>query len=45
MLQRATPAIAIDPFRRNRNIVTLNPMCLKPGEAEIVGRAIAHALA
>jgi hypothetical protein len=24
--------------------VTVNPMCLKPGEAEIVGREIARAL-
>lgn len=45
MLQRGTPAIAIDPALRSRNTVTLNPMCLKPGEAEIVGREIARALA
>ncbi len=43
-LQRATPAIAIDPFLRDRNVVIVNPMCLKPGEAQIVGRAIAAAI-
>jgi L-seryl-tRNA(Ser) seleniumtransferase len=43
-LQRGTPAIALDPAGRDRGIVTVNPMCLKPGEAEIVGQAIAQAL-
>ncbi len=43
-LQRGTPAIAIDPFLRDRNVAIVNPMCLKPGEAEIVGREIASAL-
>lgn len=44
MLQRADPAIAVDPASRDRNIVRVNPMCLKPGEAETVGRAIAKLL-
>lgn len=45
MLQRGEPAIAVDPFLRDRGMVTVNPMCLKPGEAEIVGTAIARLLA
>jgi hypothetical protein len=43
-LQHGTPAIAIDPFLRDNNVAIVNPMCLKPGEAEIVGREIARAL-
>jgi D-glucosaminate-6-phosphate ammonia-lyase len=43
-LQRGDPAIAVDPFLRDSNIVIVNPMCLKPGEAEIVGREIARLL-
>jgi len=43
-LQRGTPGIALDPAQRDRGIVTVNPMCLKPGEAELVGREIARAL-
>jgi L-seryl-tRNA(Ser) seleniumtransferase len=43
-LQRGEPSIALDPAGRERGVVTVNPMCLKPGEAEIVGRAIAAAL-
>lgn len=43
-LQQATPAIAIDPFLRDRNVVIVNPMCLKSGEAQIVGQAIATAI-
>jgi hypothetical protein len=43
-LQRGDPAIAVDPAARDRGVVTVNPMCLKPGEAEIVGREIARAL-
>ncbi len=41
-LQRGSPSIAVDPFLRDRNIVQVNPMCLKPGEAEIAGKAIAR---
>jgi D-glucosaminate-6-phosphate ammonia-lyase len=44
MLQRGDPAIAVDPASRERNIVRVNPMCLKPGEAKTVGRAIAKLL-
>jgi L-seryl-tRNA(Ser) seleniumtransferase len=43
-LQRGDPAIAVDPAARDRGVITVNPMCLKPGEAEIVGREIARAL-
>ena len=43
-LQRGTPGIALDPAQRDRGIVTVNPMCLKPGEAELVGREVARAL-
>ena len=43
-LQHGEPAIALDPAGRDRGTVTVNPMCLKPGEAEIVGRQIARAL-
>lgn len=43
-LQHGVPAIAVDPLQRDRNIVTVNPMCLRPGEAERVGEAIAKAL-
>ena len=43
-LQQASPAIAVDPFLRDRNVVIVNPMCLKPGEARIVGQAIASTL-
>ena len=39
-LQHGTPAIAVDPALRDQNIIVVNPMCLKPGEAEIVGRQI-----
>ncbi len=44
-LKRGEPAIALDPAARERGIVVVNPMCLKPGEAEIVGREIARVLA
>jgi L-seryl-tRNA(Ser) seleniumtransferase len=44
-LQQGAPAIAVDPFLRDRNMVIVNPLCLKAGEAEIVGQAIARALA
>lgn len=44
-LQAGDPAIVLDPFLRDRNMVSVNPMCLKPGEAAVVGQAIARALA
>ncbi len=43
-LQSGEPAVALDPGQRDRGIATVNPMCLKPGEAEIAGQAIARAL-
>ena len=43
-LRHGTPAIAVDPAQRDRNIILVNPMCLNPGEAEIVGRQIAALL-
>ncbi|WP_421693211.1 aminotransferase class V-fold PLP-dependent enzyme [Aestuariivirga sp.] len=43
-LQHGEPAIALDPAQRDRSIVTVNPMCLGPGEAEIVGREIRRVL-
>jgi len=43
-LQRGSPAIALDPAARERGVVTVSPMCLKPGEAEIVAREIRRAL-
>jgi L-seryl-tRNA(Ser) seleniumtransferase len=43
-LQRGEPSIVLDPVGRERGVVTMNPMCLKPGEAEIVGREIARVL-
>jgi L-seryl-tRNA(Ser) seleniumtransferase len=43
-LQHGEPAIALDPAARDRNVVTVNPMCLKPGEAEVVGRVLSRAL-
>ena len=44
-LQQGEPAIVVDPVARERGVVTVNPMCLKPGEAEMTGREIARALA
>ncbi len=44
-LERGTPSIAVDPFLREKNIVLVNPMCLKPGEAAIAGKTIARLLA
>ena len=43
-LQNGTPSIVIDPIHRDRGIATVNPMCLKPGEAEVVGRELSRAL-
>lgn len=43
-LQRGTPAIAVDPSRRARSMLVINPMCLKPEEAALVGRALGAAL-
>ena len=43
-LQYGEPAIALDPGQRDLGIVTVNPMCLKPGEAKVIGREIARLL-
>ena len=43
-LQHGDPAIVLDPAARERGVAVVNPMCLKPGEAEIVGRRIAEVL-
>lgn len=38
------PALALDAGQRDRGILTVNPVCLRPGEAEVAGRQIARAL-
>ena len=43
-LQAAEPAVALDPGQRDKGIVTVNPMCLKRGEAQVVGEQIARVL-
>ncbi|MFN4141099.1 hypothetical protein [Aestuariivirga sp.] len=43
-LQHGEPSIVVDPAERHRGVVTVNPMCLRTGEAEIVGREIRRAL-
>ena len=43
-LQAGEPAVALDPGQRDKGIVTVNPMCLKPGEAQVVGEQIARVL-
>jgi len=44
-LQAGDPAIVLDPAGRDQGLVTVNPMCLRPGEARTVGDAIRRALA
>lgn len=44
-LEQGDPAIVLDPAQRDKGVAVVNPMCLKPGEAEIVGREIGRALA
>lgn len=44
-LQHGTPPIAVDPFLRDQNILFLNPMCLKPGEAGQIAVALTALLA
>ena len=39
-LQEGTPAIQADPTLCDRGIVTFNPMCLQPGEAETVAASV-----
>ena len=43
-LQSGEPAVALDPGQRDKCIVAVNPMCLKPGEAQRAGEQIARAL-
>jgi D-glucosaminate-6-phosphate ammonia-lyase len=43
-LQSAQPAIHLDPTWRDRGQVLVNPICLRPGEARIVGEAIRAAV-
>ena len=43
-LQTGDPAIVLDPAGRDQGLVTVNPMCLRPGEARTVGDAIRRAL-
>ncbi len=44
-LENAEPPVHADPFAMDRNIITLNPMCLKPSEAAIVAATIKAVLA
>jgi L-seryl-tRNA(Ser) seleniumtransferase len=39
-LQSGSPAIQADPLLCEQGTVTFNPMCLQPGEAEIVGASV-----
>jgi len=43
-LQAGEPAVALDPGQRDRGIAAVNPMCLKPGEAQLLGEQIARVL-
>lgn len=43
-LQDGSPAIQADPLLCEQGTVTFNPMCLQPGEAEIVGAAVRRLL-
>lgn len=43
-LQNGEPAVVLDAARRDSAIVSVNPMCLRPGEAELVGEQIARVL-
>jgi L-seryl-tRNA(Ser) seleniumtransferase len=44
-LQAGTPPIQADPLMCDRGIVVFNPMCLIPGEVEIVAAAVRRLLA
>jgi D-glucosaminate-6-phosphate ammonia-lyase len=44
-LQNGTPPIAADPTLCDRGIVTFNPVCLQPGEPELIAAAIRRVLA
>lgn len=43
-LQSARPAIHLDPAHHHRGVVTANPICLREGEARLVGSAIRSAV-
>lgn len=43
-LEKGEPAVVLDPARRDQGIVTVNPMCLRPGEAQVAGEQIARVL-
>jgi D-glucosaminate-6-phosphate ammonia-lyase len=43
-LQNGAPSIQVDPIWCDRNVVVINPTCLRDGEAEQVARAIGLAL-
>ena len=43
-LQSGEPAVALDPGQRDKGIAAVNPMCLKPGEAQAAGEQIARVL-
>ena len=38
------PTVALDPALRDKGIVIVNPMCLRPGDAELAGQQIARVL-
>lgn len=38
--QNGSPAIQVDPLLCEQGVVTFNPMCLQPGEAETVAAAV-----
>jgi L-seryl-tRNA(Ser) seleniumtransferase len=44
-LQNGAPAIHADPTLCDRGCVSFNPMCLQPGEAEIVAAAVRRLIA
>jgi L-seryl-tRNA(Ser) seleniumtransferase len=43
-LQNGSPAIQVDPLLCDQGIVTFNPMCLQPGEVEIVAASVRRLL-
>ena len=43
-LAQSKPVIHVDPIRYETGVVVLNPMCLRPGEAEKVTTAIVRHL-
>ena len=44
-LQDGTPPVAADPTRCDDGIVTFSPVCLQPGEPELIAAAVRQALA